>query len=156
MVARMTSCGLLVLVMLSGCPGDAVYLELDNGTYHYDGGLRLVDGDPPDNSAEDGRPDVGEHGSSPSDTQPDRKPDLKPDAPPDLPTPTGGDIGDPCAGYSSCKSKICAVNAHTGQGFCTKQCDPCATQPCPDGTGCQNIGPAVICVPGYPDAPCGS
>ena len=51
MIARVsTFCG-LVLVILSGCPGDAVQLSPDQGGYHYDSGLRLVDS-APDESAD--------------------------------------------------------------------------------------------------------
>lgn len=83
-----------------------------------------------------------------------RRPDSRPPLSPDQGGSTGGDIGKSCSSNAQCQYKICARNTHTGQRFCTKICNPCTANPCPTGSGCQNAGPAYICAPGYPNAPC--
>lgn len=65
-----------------------------------------------------------------------------------------GELGDPCNYNEDCNENICSMNTHTGVKFCTKVCDPCATEPCPSGFGCQDAGLAFICAPNYPNAPC--
>ena len=74
---------------------------------------------------------------------------LSPDS-----APWPHDIGTSCTGNGDCMFGLCVQNTHTGSWFCSKQCDPCATEPCPSGSGCQDAGLMFICAPGYPNAPC--
>ena len=109
---------------------------------------------PGDSKGDSAKPD-----QAPGDTAVplDKAVDAKPPLPKDtgLPDWSGdNDIGKPCSGNSQCQYGLCAQNTHTGAWFCTKQCDPCAADPCPSGSGCQNAGLMYICAPGYPNAPC--
>ena len=67
-----------------------------------------------------------------------------------------GSIGKPCQGWQDCTTPyICTTNTHTGATYCTLPCDPCATTPCPAGTGCQPAGGGYfICALGYTNTDC--
>jgi hypothetical protein len=139
-------------LLLGACPGE-------NPGRSQDHGISLVDGQQP---GIDGPGKTGDRAGSPeASAKLDGKPraDTKAKTPdqkqvqPDAWTGTD-DIGKPCQGNGDCQFNWCAENTHTGVKFCTKACDPCATTPCPTGSGCQNAGIAYICAPGYPNAPC--
>lgn len=140
---------LLVAIAAGGlaCPGEAPH-DQDRGGYLYDAGLALVEAG--------AHADLGHDAGKQADRgiPADALPADHPAPAPDTGATATGAIGDPCTYNEQCQYGICAQNTHTGQRFCTALCDPCAAQPCPEGSGCQNAGPAYICAPGYPNAPC--
>jgi hypothetical protein len=144
------SIALVALALLGACPGE-------NPNRNEDHGISLVDGQQPggDRPATTGDRAVSPEAGGKLDGKP--KVDTKPKTPDQQQVQLdwgANDIGKPCQGNGDCQYNWCATNTHTGVKFCTKTCDPCATTPCPTGSGCQNAGLAYICAPGYPNAPC--
>jgi hypothetical protein len=66
---------------------------------------------------------------------------------PTAPTAGAGLFGDPCSGPTSCASGMCAVDAATGQQFCTQACGPALG--CPSWGECATTSNgSQVCVPG--------
>ncbi len=139
---------ILGALFLLACPGDLTPQQdgpslVDRGSAGQEPG-KTVDGQP-----------ATADGKAKSDLKPKTDTGVKQDVKPAADAWTGSsDIGKPCTSNGQCQFGFCATNTHTGVQFCTKVCDPCASSPCPAGSGCQDAGLAFICAPGYPNAPC--
>lgn len=60
--------------------------------------------------------------------------------------PTKGAYGAACDGPAQCDSGLCAVDAVTGQRFCTMFCD-LSHDTCPQSAMCQPAGQTAVCAP---------